>query len=264
MSIIKSHNITLRGGDNMNIVLRPLTDAHFPYLYRWNADPEVLFWTEGGTDNPDLSYSHETVQQIYGGVSQNAFCFIVEFDETIIGECWLQKMNLPHVKAMYDSTLDVRRIDMAIGDKAYWNHGIGTQLIGMLVDFAFNNEHVDVLHCFCEDYNIRSRRVWEKNGFTLVLTENLPQPQKGKFQYHYRLTRQDYSKRRYHKSVFNLRDLAEACCCPPPYELGEELWNDPHISKMMLAAHLSPETDAASYRPQKIQAICDFCHRHSI
>mgnify|MGYP003828629161 CR=1 FL=1 len=44
---------------------------------------------------------------------------------------------------------------------------------------------------------------------------------------------------------------------PVPYEPGEELWNDSHISKMMLEAHLSSDTDAASYTPSKIRAICD-------
>ncbi|MCL1951655.1 MAG: hypothetical protein FWF60_02385, partial [Oscillospiraceae bacterium] len=43
----------------------------------------------------------------------------------------------------------------------------------------------------------RSRRVWEKHGFTRVLEELLePQPQKGKWQYHYRLTRQEYLERK--------------------------------------------------------------------
>ena len=50
MSIIKTHDITLYGGnDEYNIVLRPLCDEHLPYLYKWNADPEVLYWTEGCT-----------------------------------------------------------------------------------------------------------------------------------------------------------------------------------------------------------------------
>lgn len=49
MGIIKSHDITLRGGDT-EIVLRPLRDEHLPLLYKWNADPEVLYWTEGGKD----------------------------------------------------------------------------------------------------------------------------------------------------------------------------------------------------------------------
>ena len=66
----------------------------------------------------------------------------------------------------------------------------------MLVKYAFEGEQVDVLHCLCEDYNIRSCRVWEKNGFTLVLTEEIPQPHKGKFQHHWRLTKDEYNNRK--------------------------------------------------------------------
>jgi hypothetical protein len=145
----------------------------------------------------NLSYGADTVHDIFGGVSQNAFCFLVEADGVPVGECWLQKMNLPNVKAMYPETLDVRRIDMSIGEKAYWNKGIGTQFIGMMIDFAFYGENVDVLHCFCEDYNVRSRRMWEKHGLTRVLAESLtPQPQKGQWQYHYRITRREFIERR--------------------------------------------------------------------
>ena len=196
MSIIKSHDITLYGGNEIGIILRPLCDEHLPLLYKWCADPEVLWWTEGGTADAGLSYEADTVHDIYGGVSQNAFCFLIEADGVPIGECWLQKMNLPDVKDMYSQTLDVRRIDMSIGEKPYWGKGIGTQFIGMMVDFAFCGEHVDVLHCLCEDYNIRSRRMWEKHGFTKVLEEPIPDSWKGKLQYHYRLTRREYIERR--------------------------------------------------------------------
>lgn len=58
--------------------------------------------------------------------------------------------------------------------------------------------------------------------------------------------------------MLKFEDLINADRCPEPYEPGEELWNDPHISIMMLEAHLSPDTDAASYRPEKIQAICKY------
>jgi RimJ/RimL family protein N-acetyltransferase len=196
MNIITSHNITLYGGTSEHrIILRPLTDEHLPFLYKWNADSEVLYWTEGGEDIP-RSYDADMVHKIYGGVSKNALCFLIETDGVPIGECWLQKMNLPEVTAMYSDEPDVRRIDFAIGDKSWWNKGIGTCFVRMLVDFAFNGENVDVLHCFCEDYNIRSRRVWEKNGFTFIHSEPLQQPQKGKFQYHWRLTREDYIQNR--------------------------------------------------------------------
>lgn len=194
MSIIKSHNITLYGSKKHNIVLRPLTDEHLPLLYKWCADPEVLYWTETGEDI-SRSYDRDIVHKIYGGVSQNAICFLIETDGIPIGECWLQKMNLKDVLTMYYSSADVRRIDVMIGEKEYWNKGIGSEFIPMLIDFAFNIEHVDVLHCLCEDYNVRSRKLCEKNGFTMILSEDLPQPQKGKYQHHYRLTREEYMRK---------------------------------------------------------------------
>lgn len=61
--------------------------------------------------------------------------------------------------------------------------------------------------------------------------------------------------------MLTLDDLINADRCPAPYKPGEELWNDPHISKMMLEAHLSPDTDAASYKPEKIHAICEYLVR---
>lgn len=43
---------------------------------------------------------------------------------------------------------------------------------------------------------------------------------------------------------------------PAPFTPGEPLfWNDPHISKQMLEAHLNPNVDAASRRPETIDRI---------
>ena len=198
MSIINTHDVTLYGSTGEHdIILRPLCDEHLPFLYKWSADPELLYWTESGVEaDIEQGYDAETVHAIYGSVSQNALCFLIEVDEVPVGECWLQKMNIDNVKAMYPENADVRRIDMSIGEKTMWGKGIGTAFIDMLVDYAFNGEYVEILHCICDDYNIRSRRVFEKNGFTHALSEDLPQPQKGKQQHHFRLIRQEYVESR--------------------------------------------------------------------
>ena len=68
MSIINSHHITLRSeSEGREIVLRPLTDADLPDLYRWNADPDVLYWAEG---EDIVAYSPKDVEGIYGWISQ--------------------------------------------------------------------------------------------------------------------------------------------------------------------------------------------------
>ena len=43
---------------------------------------------------------------------------------------------------------------------------------------------------------------------------------------------------------------------PELYQAGAPLWTHPHIAKEMLKAHLNPDTDAASYRPARVEAIC--------
>ena len=166
--IILAHDVILCGGiENHAVTLVPLTDAHLPLLYRWNSDPEVLYWCE---EDDVESNDEETVQMIYGHVSKHAFCFLIEVDGIPIGECWLQEMNLPYIRDRYPAGTDVRRIDMMIGEKQWWNKGIGTELVRMLCDFAFQQERVEVISCFCDDYNQRSRRVFEKNGFTHVFS----------------------------------------------------------------------------------------------
>lgn len=43
---------------------------------------------------------------------------------------------------------------------------------------------------------------------------------------------------------------------PEPFAPGEPLfWNDPHIAKQMLGAHLNPDIDAASRKPETIERI---------
>lgn len=196
MGIIKTHTVTLRGGnETWRVVLRPFCDAHLPYLCKWCADPDVTYYTEGVAG---LRYGEAAVRDIYGGVSQNALCFLVEANGVPVGECWLQRMNLPDVLAMYPAGTDVRRIDMSIDEKAYWNRGIGSIFIRMLVDFAFRQEHVDVLHCLCDDFNVRSERMWQKNGFTLVrrdaVRSEVGVTPVGKWRLHYALSKEMYFK----------------------------------------------------------------------
>jgi SAM-dependent methyltransferase len=54
-------------------------------------------------------------------------------------------------------------------------------------------------------------------------------------------------------STLDLRQLQQLQQRPAPFTPGEpHFWDDPHISKQMLDAHLSTSTDAASRRPEII------------
>lgn len=57
--------------------------------------------------------------------------------------------------------------------------------------------------------------------------------------------------------MFDITTIMNQVKKPSLYQYGASLWTHPHIAKEMLCAHLSPNTDAASYVPETMDAICD-------
>lgn len=184
MERLREHNITLRGE---RLVLRPMTENDWDILWKWDSDPEVVYYSDGDwVDGYDL----ETSQMIYRGVSQAAFTFIAELAGRPIGYCWLQKMNLERVLKHFPGK-DLRRIDLAIGEKELWGHGLGTEMIGILTRFGFEQEHADAIFgCSVADYNPRSRRAFEKNGYALFQETPQPEGHKAKIEYDLMITRE--------------------------------------------------------------------------
>lgn len=163
------HSVLLRGE---RITLRPMNEADWAVLLRWNNDPEVLYYSEG---DDVQSYTLEDVQGIYRSIShKGALCFIIEYQGRPIGDCWLQPMNYERVLLKYPG-FDVRRIDLEIGEKEFWGQGLGTEVIRLLTDYAFQQEEVDYIFGMeIADYNTRSRRAFEKNGYHLVFQNPKP------------------------------------------------------------------------------------------
>ena len=158
---LRAHDIVL---SDSSIRLRPMTEDEWDLLYGWNNDPEVLYYSEGD-DVAERSLAD--VQRIYRAVSQTAFNFMIEVGGETIGECWLQEMNMDYLLKQFPAK-DCRRIDLVIGEKEYWGRGIGTRSIALLKSFAFDVDKADLIFGVgVADYNSRSRRAFEKNGFSV-------------------------------------------------------------------------------------------------
>ena len=164
MEEIITHHTKLQDRD---LLLRPLVAEDFPLLFRWNSDREVLYFSEGADAEP---YTEADIAHIYSTVAASGLCFIVEIEGRPIGECWLRSMKTPFSGGLAAFS-DCRRIDLMIGEKEFWGKGYGTRIIGLLCAFAFENtscSHVFSGSIF--DYNQRSIRAFEKNGFRLFKT----------------------------------------------------------------------------------------------
>ncbi len=171
------HEIVLRGE---KVLLRPMTEDDWDILLKWNNDPDVLYFSESADVT---SHSLEQVQQIYRGVSRNAFCFIIEVDGRPIGECWLQRMNLERVLEKYPGQ-DCRRIDLTIGEKHLWGHGFGTDVIRTLTKFGFEGERADMIFgCDIADYNPRSLKAFQRVGYKVETKIKQPPGRKAQHVY---------------------------------------------------------------------------------
>lgn len=190
MTELVTHDKVLRG---KRATLRPLTEEDWDLLLKWNSDPEVLYFTEG--DDVE-SYSLEDVQGIYRSVSRTAFCFIIESETGPIGECWLQEMNLERILQRYPDSR-CHRIDLMIGEKEYWGRGLGSEVVKILVQFAFTEQASNfVFGCDIADYNWGSQRVFEKNGFTVDAKQIEPPGNKAVCRYDFVLSRSTWIGRR--------------------------------------------------------------------
>ena len=188
MSCIVTHAVYLRGRCGAGeICLRPASDADIPLLCELNRDPRALIWSSESEE----PYTEEMVRQVWGYVSPMALCFIIEVEGVPVGDCWLQRMNLPQVIARYPEGTDVRRIDMSIGRVEYWGRGVGTAMVELLMEHAFTVDGADVLHCMCDSRNTRSDRIWQRLGFELVW-KDAP----GCYENHYALRREAYLRRK--------------------------------------------------------------------
>jgi aminoglycoside 2''-phosphotransferase len=182
--LLRDHGVRLCDGD---LVLRPLTEQDWPTLLRWNNDSEVLYFTDS---DEVVSRSMEEVQDIWRWVAQQAYCFMMELDGQPIGECWLQEMNIDRLIEMYQGQ-DCRRIDLCIGEKEFWNRGIGTRTIRLLTEFGFQKEGADAIFGLVGGHNPRSKGAFEKVGYRLLQVVPEPEGVKAKISWDLIMTREE-------------------------------------------------------------------------
>ena len=154
---VRRHDVRLRAGA---VTLRPLTEGDWGLVLGWWNDPEIAYYS----DEEPRTYTTEQVQGIVRGISWAGFCFVIEFEGTAVGECWLQEMNVERILRRYPG-LDCRRIDIEI-QKDFWDRGIGSTAIGLLVGFGFEAEGADGIFAVdVGEENGRSLRAFRKAGF---------------------------------------------------------------------------------------------------
>ena len=135
MNVIKSHDITLYGGYGSNLILKPSGGGRLP------------------------------------ATSRSGYAFAIVLDDKVVGECLLAKANSDLAKQAHPAGTNIKRVDIIFGEEEHWAGGIGSQVISLLVDYAFHGENADVVYAIISDFDTGSKHAFEKVGFELAFAD---------------------------------------------------------------------------------------------
>ena len=152
--------------ENKGLRVRALVDKDKAQLANWLSNPEILQYYEG-RDNP---FNVEKVEQNFFGDDGEVMRCLVEFEEISIGYLQFYKVDEKERKIYgYDDSEEIiYGMDQFIGESGYWNKGIGTQFVRLVVAYLMREKGANRIVMDPQVQNERAIRCYEKCGFKKV------------------------------------------------------------------------------------------------
>lgn len=151
---------------NEQLLVRRLIEEDKFLMAKWLSDPEVLRYYEGRDRPLDLVQVEE---DFFGEADDETRCLIL-CDEKPIGYVQFYPVGEEErrVYGYSDPSEILFGMDQFIGEPAYWNKGIGTQLVEMIVAYLLNEKNADRIVMDPQTWNERAIRCYEKCGFNKI------------------------------------------------------------------------------------------------
>ncbi|HEM6022741.1 TPA: GNAT family N-acetyltransferase [Streptococcus suis] len=127
-------------------------DGQHDFAFEWHQDLELV-WLIDGNKEP---YTLDRLNRMYGYLATNGEGYFIEILEN--------GQFIP----IGDVTLFKDDFAIAIGDKRYWNKGIGTKVLQRMIERAREVGLEEILVEEIYDWNTGSRKLFEKCGFEAV------------------------------------------------------------------------------------------------
>ena len=136
--------------------LRPVEEMDLPLFVLWFNDPEVRYWLSM-SDAPEftLESEQEWYDEMRSDPSRVIWCIETE-DGRPIGNLGLHAIDEAHGRATFG---------IAIGEKAYWGRGYGTEALRAVLRYAFEEMELRRVVLEADEDNARGIRCYEKCGF---------------------------------------------------------------------------------------------------
>ena len=142
------------------LILRPFKQSDLHDLYEYASVPgvgEMAGWKH-----------HETIEKTQEILDMfikedKTFAIVLKEDNKVIGSVGVEKYGLEDKLTEFNSYYG-REIGYVLS-KDYWGKGIMSEAVMAVINYLFNNLHLDFLICGYYDFNNQSKRVQEKCGF---------------------------------------------------------------------------------------------------
>lgn len=143
--------------------LRPAERSDIPLFVRWLSDAETAQFLSARTP---LSTPLEEAwfERMVAGEGKDGYHFVMCLLESGQPFGTIGLFDLDHVNGSAG-------MGIAIGEKALWGQGLGTDALNALVDFGFGELRLQRIWLDVYDFNPRARRSYEKCGFVLEGTK---------------------------------------------------------------------------------------------
>ena len=146
------------------ITIRDLTKEDLSFMLKWLTNDKVLKYYEGR----DTHFTIESISNKFLTDIPNGFRLIIEYKNIPIGYCQYYKLDKNLLEEYeYSNNLTIIGIDQFIGEPNYWNKGIGTQFLQMMIEYFITQTMIDYIILDPRKTNSRAIRAYEKAGFNI-------------------------------------------------------------------------------------------------
>jgi len=142
--------------DGEKIALIALNLERVSLYCKWSNDPVCRKYLRNII--PKTIEEFKKLLEPMKGVNQIVFNIYYKSDKKVIGSIGLNLINWFNRNA---------KIFYIIGEREYWGHGLATEAVLLILNYAFQELNLHMIYACVMIPNIASIRVLEKLGFTL-------------------------------------------------------------------------------------------------
>ena len=152
-----------------DVSLRPMRDAADDYaaMGRWLSDDRVLAFYGGREHRMDAEQALAKYRPRVTG-DEPVFPCVIEFEGRPIGYLQYYVVEDYREYELDEQDLDTWASDLFIGEPGLWGRGIGTRVMGLIIEHIFSALGADRVVIDPHMDNERAVRAYEKCGFRKV------------------------------------------------------------------------------------------------